>query len=257
MRHQWWGHRRGKTGSPTMNAVLERGELVVGTSANMPPMSMRNRSGDIIGLDADLAKAIAKMMGVELRLEDMAFAELLPALEAGRVDMVISNMTITPERNMRVAFVGPYIKSGKCVLSKSAVLAKAEDAETLNKPEVRLAALRGSTSQVFIEELAPKATLKTATDYDEAVGMVLNDEVHALIADYPICVVSLFRHKDAGLAAVITTLVYEPIGIAMPAGDAQLINWTENFLHRLEKTNQLEVMRRRWFERGDWLRQLP
>jgi polar amino acid transport system substrate-binding protein len=143
------------------------------------------------------------------------------------------------------------------VLSKSDTLAKAEKADTINKAQVRLTALKGSTSQVFVEELAPKATLMPATDYDEAVDMVLTDKVDAMIADYPICVVSLYRHRDAGLATVITTLVYEPIGIAMPPGDAQLINWMENFLHRLDKTNQLELLRRRWFERGDWLKKLP
>ena len=251
------GAKQGMAGSPVLNSVQERGELVVGTSANMPPMNMRTRNGDIIGMDVDIAKAMAAAMGVKLRLETMAFADLLPSLEAGKVDFVISNMTITPQRNLKVAFAGPYLRSGKCVLSKSETLAKAEKAETLNKPRVRLTAVKGSTSEVFVEELLPKTTLVTAVDYDEAVNLVLTDKVDGLIADYPICVVSLYRHKNAGLATVITTLVYEPIGIAMPPGDAQLINWTENFLHRMEKTNRLELLRRRWFERGDWLKKLP
>jgi len=251
------GTTGGKSASPVLDRVLQRGELVVGTAANMPPMNMRTRNGDIIGMDVDIAKVMAASMGVKLRLEAMPFADLLPSLEAGNLDLVISNMTMTPERNLKVAFVGPYLRSGKCVLSKSDTLAKAEKLDTINKAQVRLTALKGSTSQVFVEELAPKATLMLAKDYDEAVDMVLTDKVDAMIADYPICVVSLYRHRDAGLASVITTLIYEPIGIAMPPGDAQLVNWMENFLHRLDKTNQLELLRRRWFERGDWLKKLP
>ena len=246
-----------KSASPVLEGVLQRGELVVGTAGNMPPMNMRTRGGEVIGLDVDIARAIPQTLGVTLRLETMPFGDLLSSLEAGEVDLVISNMTMTPERNLKAAFVGPYVRSGKCVLSKSETLAKAEKADTVNKPNVRLTALRGSTSQVFVEELAPEAQFTPADDYDEAVDMVLTDKVDALIADYPICVVSLFRHKDSGLATVITSLIYEPIGIAMPPSDAQLINWMENFLHRLEKTNQLELLRRRWFERGDWLRKLP
>ena len=250
----------GTTGGSTsgnLQRIQEQGELVVGVSGNMPPMNMTDRSGKLIGLDVDLARLMAGAIGVSLRLEPMAFADLLPALEAGNVDVIVSNMTMTPERNLRAAFVGPYFNSGKCVLSKIETLAKAEEVDTINKANVRLTALRGSTSQIFIEELAPEAQFTPASDYDEAVNLVLTDKVHAMIADYPICVVSLLRHKEAGLISVITTLIYEPIGIALPAGDSQFINWTENFLHRMEETNQLELLRRRWFERDDWLTRLP
>ncbi len=243
--------------SGNLQRIQEQGELVVGVSGNMPPMNMTDKSGKLIGLDVDLARVMAGAMGVSLRLEPMAFADLLPALEAGNVDVIVSNMTMTPERNLRAAFVGPYFNSGKCVLSKIETLAKAQEVETINQTDVRLTALQGSTSQVFIEELAPKAQFTSARDYDEAVNLVLTDKVHAMIADYPICVVSVLRHKDAGLISVITTLIYEPIGVALPAGDAQFINWTENFLHRMEKTNQLQLLRRRWFERDDWLTRLP
>ncbi len=246
-----------RSASPTLDRILERGELVVGTTGNMPPMNMKTRTGEIIGLDVDLGRVMASSMGVKLRLEPMPFADLLPALEAGNVDMIIAGMTITPERNLNVAFVGPYFNSGKCVLSKIETLAKAEEVDTINRPDVRLTALKGSTSQIFIEELAPKARLMAANDYEEAVNLVLTDKVDAMIADYPICVVSLLRHKDSDLVSVITTLIYEPIGIALPPADAQLINWTENFLHRMEETNQLELLRRRWFERSDWLKRLP
>ncbi len=246
-----------RSASPTLDRILERGELVVGTTGNMPPMNMKTKTGEIIGLDVDLGRVMASSMGVKLRLEPMPFADLLPALQAGNVDMIIAGMTITPERNLNVAFVGPYFNSGKCVLSKIETLAKAEEVDTINRPDVRLTALKGSTSQIFIEELAPKARLTAAKDYEEAVNLVLTDKVDAMIADYPICVVSLLRHKDSALVSVITTLIYEPIGIALPPADAQLINWTENFLHRMEETNQLELLRRRWFERSDWLKRLP
>ena len=251
------GTSGGKSASANLERIQQQGELVVGVTGNMPPMNMTETSGKITGLDVDLARVMASAMGVELRLEPMPFADLLPALEAGRIDAIISNMTMTPERNLKAAFVGPYFNSGKCVLSKIETLAKAQEVDTINQANVKLTALKGSTSQIFVEELAPEAQFTPAKDYDEAVNLVLNDKVHAMIADYPICVVSVLRHKDAGLVSVVTTLIYEPIGIALPPGDVQFINWTENFLHRMEETNQLEVLRRRWFERDDWMNRLP
>ena len=74
----------------------------------MPPLNMTTKDNRIIGLEIDLARALADAMEVGLRLQPIAFKDLLPALEAGKVDMVLSGMTITAKRNSKVAFVGPY-----------------------------------------------------------------------------------------------------------------------------------------------------
>ena len=76
-------------------------------------MNMTTKAGKVIGLEPDIANEIAVRMGVKATFKTMPFAELLPALEAGKVDMVLSSMTITGKRNMRVAFVGPYFISAK------------------------------------------------------------------------------------------------------------------------------------------------
>jgi polar amino acid transport system substrate-binding protein len=87
--------------------------------------------------------------------------------------------------------------------------------------------------------------------------MVLKDKVHALLADYPICVVSVYRHPDQGLSSVITPLTYEPYGIAIPADDPHLINRLENFLNNLDGSGQLDELTERWFGEGSWLLELP
>ena len=68
-----------------------------------------------------------------------------------------------------------------------------------------------------------------------------------MLTDYPICLATLKSHPDAGFVSVFSLLTYEPIGIALPAGDAQFINWTENFLDRMDKTNGLKEFGHRWF----------
>jgi polar amino acid transport system substrate-binding protein len=243
--------------SPVIDRILDRGELIVGTMGKMPPLNMTTKDGELIGMEVDLAKAIAGAMGVKARFETMAFSELLPALQAGKVDMVLSGMTITAERNLKVAFVGPYFQSGKAFLTKIKTIAEADEAADVNKPDTKLVALKGSTSQTFAEKFIPKATLWTASDYDEAVDMVLNDKVDAMIADYPICVVSVFRYPDAGLLGVVTPITYEPIGIAVPSGDPLLINWLENFMSNLKGSGWFELLEKRWFAKGDWLNKLP
>ena len=166
-------------------------------------------------------------------------------------------MTITPGRNLKVAFVGPYFSSGKAFLTKLKTLAMAEEPEDIEAKNIKLVALKGSTSEAFVEKAFPDATLITAKDYDEAVKMVVEDKVQAMVADYPICVVSVYRYPNAGLLSVVTTLTYEPIGVGMPAGDPLLVNWMENFMGIAEETGLLQELRKRWLLQADWLQRLP
>jgi len=153
--------------------------------------------------------------------------------------------------------VGPYFKSGKAFLTKMKTIAAVNDATEINSPDVKLVALKGSTSQLFVQTVLFDATLVTAKDYDEAVDMVIRDEVHALVADYPICVISVVRYPEEGLMSIITPLTYEPLGIAVPLNDPHLVNWTENFLKSLKGSGALKELKKRWFENPSWLNKLP
>jgi polar amino acid transport system substrate-binding protein len=223
----------------------------------MPPLNMTTKAGKIIGFEADLAGYMATAMGVRLKLEAMPFSELLPAVEAGRVDMVISGLTITPGRNLKVAFVGPYLVSGKAVLTKNEWLASAKDPSKIDRRGITVAALKGSTSQEFVEKRMPKVKLVVTKNYDEAVSMVIGDKVDAMIADFPICVVSILRYPDQGLFTLIDPFTYEPLGIAVPATDPLLINWVENFLTGFQGSGELDALKANWFEDASWLKHLP
>ena len=240
-----------------IHSIKERGELVVGTAGDMPPLNMKTKDGRLIGYEMDLAQKLANYMEVNLRVETMPFSHLLPALEGGKVDMVISGMTITPDRNLRVAFVGPYLVTGKSVLTKEATLARLNDVSKIKGSNVKLAALKGSTSEAFVQGVFPDAQLVATESYDEGVKLVLEDKVHAMVADHAICVTSVFRYPDKGLAALITPFTYEPLGIAVPPDDPLLVNWLENLMNSLEGMGELKKLNERWFRNGSWIRELP
>jgi polar amino acid transport system substrate-binding protein len=237
--------------------IQARRVLVVGTAASMPPLNMTTRRGDIIGLDIDLARAMAEALGVKLRLATMPFPDLLPALEAGKVDAIISGMTITPERSLQATFVGPYFVSGKSLLAKADGPVPGRPPAELNDPGIGLAALRNSTSQRFAEQVMPSARLVLVQSYDEGIALVLSDRVDAMVADFPVCVFSVFRYPDRGLYALVNPLNQEPIGIALPKTDAALERWTRTWLQGLEASGALGRMRDRWFKDASWLGELP
>ena len=247
----------GADASPRLRAIIASGELRVGLTGNQPPLNMRDKQGEIIGLEVDLMEALGQSMGLTVRLVPTPFAELLSALEQGDVDLVISGMTITPERNARVAFVGPYFISGKSILTKSETLAKVTDSTELDDPQRTYAALSGSTSEDFVKEALPKAKLVSTPDYDTAVQMVIDDEVEALVADFPICRISVLRHPEAGLSTLVTPFTMEPLGIALPADDPLFVNLMQNYLTTLEGTGLLTRFKAKWFADGEWLSELP
>ena len=242
--------------SPVMDRILSRGELKVGMSGDMPPLNMATKEDKIIGLDADLAAMMADAMGVKLNVQKIAFAELLPALEAGSIDMIISNMTMTPGRNLKVAFVGPYFTSGKGFLTKNSTLTQAKKFADINNPNFTFVALKASTSEAVTRAGAPQAKLLTVATENEGVQMVIDGKADGMIADFPICVVAAFRNQGSGLVPVVAPLTYEPIGIAVPKGDPQLVNWLQNFLNGIEKAGYMKDLGEKWFAKPTWLDQL-
>ena len=243
--------------SPVLKRIQDRGTLIAGTAGSMPPLNMTTKDGKIIGLDADLARAIAAALNVKLEFKTMPFGKLLPALGAGELDMVLSSMTITPERNMQFAFVGPYFVSGKSIVTKKQTLAQVKQTEEINASNMTLIVLEGSTSQIFAQKQISKAKLLTAQHYDRAVQMLLLGEADALVADYPFCSFTAYRHRDKGLVTLAKPLTYEPLGIAVPPNDPLLVNWLTNFMLTLEGSGQLEARRARWFKQGDWIKDIP
>ena len=242
--------------SPVLDRILAKKELVVGTAASMPPLNMTTKDGQIIGLEVDLARMFANAMEVKLTLKPMHFNDLLPALEAGQVDMILSGMTIMPLRNLRVAFAGPYFASGKSILTKAANIESLNEVSKINNPDKVLVALKGSTSQMFVERLLPRAKLVLADDYDQAVAMVRDGKVQAMVADYPICMVTVYRYPDGGFATLTKPMSYEPVGVALPANDPLLVNWVQNSLNTIIATREMDSLMKRWFDDSSWVKQL-
>lgn len=242
--------------SPVLDRIVSRGELKVGMSGDMPPLNMTTKENKIIGLDADLAAMVAEAMGVKLSMQKIAFSGLLAALEAGSIDMIISNMTMTPDRNLKVAFVGPYFTSGKGLLTKNSVLAQTKSFKDIDNPNFTLVTLKGSTSEAVTRKGAPLAKLLTASTENEGVQMVIDGKADAMLADYPICMVAAFRNQGSGLVTVVAPITYEPIGIAVPKGDPQLVNWLQNFMNSIEKAGYMKGLGEKWFAKPTWVDQL-
>lgn len=241
----------------SLQRVVDFKMLRVGMSADQPPMTTLNKQGGVMGFDVDLARGLASAMRVELDIQVMPFGDLLTALEKNEIDMIISNMSITPERSERAYFVGPYMMSGKSILTRNSVLAQANDGKEINRADLKLAAVENSTSAMFVTEAAPDAQLVAVKSSDEGIALLLEGKVDALLADMAVCKLAVLRHPQSGLVTLKQPLTLEPLGIAVDVDDRQFQNLVANYLEAYGKTGILTGLRKKWFEQSDWIQALP
>jgi polar amino acid transport system substrate-binding protein len=241
---------------PVMDTIAKRGELIVGTSGDYPPLTAKKKDGKPMGLDVDLATLIAEAMGVKAKIVFVPFQDLMASLQAGKIDMIISNMTMTPKRNLQFVFVGPYFFSGQAVLTTKATSSTLQSLDSLNKPGTAIAVPAGTTSEMIAKERLSKASLTTTKNMDEAISLLLAGKVKAILSDAVTCALATARFKDKNLISS-DPLTFEPIGIAIPANDPHLANWLDNFLMLLKGTGGLKEMTDKWMADPSWIGDLP
>jgi ABC-type amino acid transport substrate-binding protein len=242
---------------PVLNRVVKSGKLRIGMSADQPPLNVKSKGGQMIGLEVDLAKGLGYALGLEVELVQKPFGQLLPALKKGQVDMVMSGVDITAERTKDFLFVGPYLLSGKSLVTASKSLASAETVDDINTPDVSFVTLKNSTSAAFVKKNVPKAKLITVDNYEVAVAKVIDGSASAMIADLPACILAILKNPDAGLVTLEEPLSVEPMGIAVSAKDARFYNLIDNYIDAIEATGILSALRQKWFEDPAWLEELP
>jgi polar amino acid transport system substrate-binding protein len=236
-----------------LNRILESGELRVGMSGDQPPFSMTATDGSMFGLDVDMANGLADNIGVKARLIKMNFKDLIPALQAGKIDMIISGVTMTIERNKKVAFIGPYLISGNTVATKSKELAKAKSIQDIDKKDIKIAVMQGTTSEEFINANVSNATVFKSATNKLAMKLLVDGKVDVMVAGYPTIAVALLDNRTEGLLTIDHPMDYEPIGFAVAPSDPLLLNLVTNYFHALERTEILDLLKTKWFEEGSWI----
>lgn len=167
-----------------LQTILERGELIVGTAAGYAPFQMLCPAGEVIGFDMDIARFFADSLGVDLRIVNVDWAGIIPGLLVGHYDIIMSGMTATLERALRVQFTKPYFRTGQAALINRELLPNITSLEELNRPDIVISVSLGTTGHFAAERAFPLATIRTLTAVEAATEVVLG-RAHAMIFDEP------------------------------------------------------------------------
>lgn len=212
----------------TLDRVLDRGVLVVGTEPEFPPFESRNANGDLVGFDIDLARAIATDLGVDVRFETMAFDSLPSALGVGKIDVILSGMTATPERAKSRTFTDSYFRTQLCLLVHvGAGIEVPQDADGK-----RIVVKLGTTGDINAARLFPRAEI-TKFDTEGACALeVIHGRADAFLYDRHSIVRHHRAHPDV-TRTVLEPLSDEPYAMAVRHGDQVFVERLNAFLRRI------------------------
>ena len=194
--------------------------LVMGTNAEFPPFESRGGAGgaEVVGFDVEIAQAIAAKAGLPLKIEDMKFDSLLPALSAGKIDVVLAGMTITEERARNVDFSQPYYKATQVVLMRAGEEKPAAKEELKGR---KIAVQLGTTGDGVATEIAGQENVAQFTSAMDAVVELLNRKVDFVVIDEQPA--NQFLKKNPGIEMVRLAFDDEYYGIAVKKGNAELL----------------------------------
>lgn len=233
-----------------IDTIVKRGTMMVGM-ATFVPWAMRDKDGKLVGFEVDVATKLANDLGVKLELVPTAWDGIIPALLAGKFDVIIGGMTITTKRNLTVNFSAPYDYAGSS-LAVSTALQSGFKVEALNSPSMTIACRRGTTACTNAAEYFPKATLRQFDDESAIVQEVLNGNANAFAASEPLP--SRSAAENPGKLFVPLSQDQElnrlPAGMAVRKGDVDTLNVLDNWI--AVNTKFLRARRHYWFETQDW-----
>ena len=237
---------RGQGDDGTLERVQTTGELRVGLDASFPPFESLDAAGQVVGFDADLARALAASLGAEPVFVNVSFDGLYDALLAGRVDVIISGLPYDSRRTQDVLYSQPYFNAGQVLVAR-ADDTTLTDSESLSGRTVAvewgsLADMEARRLSQTVGELqiVPQPTAR------EALRALVAGQADAAIAD----AVSVYQFigEKKGEVRVVEFLTDEPYVIATRSRSPRLAQAINEALTELRESGALEALRVKWLE---------
>jgi polar amino acid transport system substrate-binding protein len=232
----------GGGGSSTLDSVVDKGKIRVAVLPDFPPFSVQNASGEFEGYEVDIAKELAKALGVKLELVSTDGASRLPLLKAGRTDVNISSWTATDERAKAVGYTIPYVADGASVLFKSGT--DIEDYDDLAGKSVSVT--RGSTNDIIMTEDFKDTKIVRFESIADAIAALKAGKVDAAVEGR--ATVKQEAEKEGDFEALDQPPL-RPSLISMGAlpDDQVWINYLNNFIRNLNASGTNQELYKKWF----------
>ncbi len=255
----------------TLAGVLERGRLrvcfeagylpfeMIGTRSGLRERSLRSaderKGGQVTkfgGFDIDLAREMARELGVGFVPVNTRWTSIIPSLTLGRCDIIISGMSVTEARRQKVDFSEPYMQVGQTVLLNAGLADQVTAYGDLNDPRFKVASKPGTTGEAAVRRFLPEADYRPFDSELEAAAAVAEGKVDALVYDRPFNATFIALRGGEGLVFLDQPFTEEAIAFAIRKDDPDFLAWLNGFLEEIRADGRYERLRRKWFESTGW-----
>lgn len=237
-------------GSSTIEKVLRSGKLRVGM-ATFVPWAMQSKTGEWVGFEIDVAKRLAKDMGVEVEFVPTKWEGLIPSLLTGKFDLVIAGMTGTPQRALKINFTQPYDFTGTQICIHKDYADKVKTPMDLNNPDYVVLSRVGVTAAETAKRLLPKSQKRLFSDNGSMVQELLNGNAAAIIQSLPEPAQLVAKNPET-LVLLPGTLTKEPISMGVRKGDPDTLAYLNNWIEIVRAEGFLEEKVNYWWRSMEW-----
>lgn len=234
-----------------MAKVLERGVLRVGMDSFVP-WAMKDKDGNFIGFEIDVATRLAKDLGVTVEFVPTSWDGIIPALLTGKFDVLIGGMSIRPDRSAKVNFTIPYYDTGMSLVADTAKCADWTSLSDFDKPGVVIVSRTGTTAAAAAQKYLPNAEHRFFAGEPQSIQELLSGRAHALVASAPLPAEIASRHPDKLFVPIKEPFTSEPIGMAVRKGDPDTLNVLDSWIRVVRAEGWIQERQAYWFFGTDW-----
>ena len=242
--------------SSVLEEIKRRGMLRIGMSTFIP-WAMRNKQGELIGYEIDVAKQLADDAGWKVEFIPTSWDGIIPALLAGKFDTIISGMASTTKRSLTVNFTIPYEYYGTLLVANKEVAGGKSSLEDFNDPGIIFVSRRGGANLERNKALVPKARWILFDDEPSVQQELLNGRAHAAIGEAPQPSFWVADHPTKLYLPLGTQMIFRGVeSFAIRKGDPDFMAFLNNWIINRREEGWLEERYDYWFGGRDWADQI-
>jgi polar amino acid transport system substrate-binding protein len=237
-----WGLAIALFGVGISNA--QQKELVIGMEMSFPPFEMQDTSGRPAGVSVEMANAMGKYLQRPIRFENIPFDGLIPSLKTGKVDLVISSMTVTPERSKSIDFSDPYLKMGLSILANQN--SSIQSIVDVDKPNITVAVKKATTGHIYAIQHFHNAKILIFRDSSTCATEVAQGKADCMIYDQ-ISIFENWRKFQDSTRAILQPFQTEEWAMGIRKGNDELRTQVNGFLKQFKESGGFNDLGNKYF----------
>jgi cyclohexadienyl dehydratase len=227
-------------GGSQLDAIQQSGALNVCTTGDYKPFTFKTGPDSYEGIDIELAKSLAKAIGVEAKFVQTKWADLVADFTSGRCDVAMGGISVTLDRQKRAFFSAPYLVNGKAPIARCADKQKFQSVADIDRPEVTVIVNPGGTNERFVRQNLKQAKIEVFPDNVTIFDQVLQGKADLMVAE---SIETKVQEKlRPGLCAINPDqpLQYGEMGYLLPRGDVVLKAFVDQWLHLAKASGEFQ-----------------